>query len=148
MKKTTVMIAYNLSLKSIFLQSSTKTSVQLLRSLLAGGVAFTIDWSVLFILTEFFHIHYLLSSNIGFIFGLSVNYFISIVWVFHKRLLNKKHIEFTLFLIIGIIGLIMNGFFVWIFTEYIYFHYLVSKVFATAIVFSWNFTAKKLILFR
>jgi putative flippase GtrA len=90
MKKTTVMIACNPSLKSIFLQSSTKTSVQLLRSLLAGGIAFIIDWSVLFSLTEFFHIHYLISSTIGFIFGLSVNYFISIIWVFSQRFLNKK----------------------------------------------------------
>lgn len=148
MRCSKAMLAYTPGLRSIFLQSSTKTFIQLLRSLLAGGVAFAIDWSILFFLTEFFHIHYLISSNIGFIFGLSVNYFISIFWVFDKRSLNKKHIEFILFLIIGIIGLVMNGLFVWIFTEYVCFHYLVSKVFSTIIVFSWNFTAKKSILFR
>jgi putative flippase GtrA len=135
-------------LRSIFLQSSTKTSIQLLRSLLAGGVAFTIDWSLLFALTEFFHIHYLISSTIGFIFSLLINYFISIIWVFDKRFLNKKRVEFIIFLIIGIIGLLINSFFIWIFTEYANFHYLMSKVFATVIVFSWNFAAKKLILFR
>jgi putative flippase GtrA len=148
MKGTTVMIAYYPGLRSIFLKSSTKTSVQILRSLLAGGVAFAVDWSVLFFLTEIFHIHYLVSSIIGFIFGLSLNYFISISWVFNKRFINKKRAEFIVFSVIGIIGLLVNSLFVWVFTEYAYSHYLMSKVFATVIVFSWNFTAKKLILFR
>ncbi|MCD6109251.1 GtrA family protein [bacterium] len=90
---------------------------QLIRYTFAGGLAFIVDFGGLYILTEFAHIHYLISAAISFIFGLSVNYFISIKWVFDKRSISNKKIEFFIFGAIGIFGLGMNEFIIWLFTE-------------------------------
>ena len=129
------------------LSKSDKTSVQLLKYGFVGGMAYCVDFGSLFFLTEFIKIHYLISAAIAFILGLVTNYALSIFWVFPKRTLANKRTEFLLFSIIGLIGLGLNEVIIWFFTEFIHYHYLISKIFSTVIVFFWNFIARKKILF-
>lgn len=132
---------------SFILSKSDKTSIQLLRYGIVGGIAYSVDFGFLFFLTEFIKIHYLVSAAIAFILGLLTNYVLSILWVFPKRTLADKRIEFLIFSIIGLIGLGFNELIIWFFTELIHFHYLISKIFSTIVVFFWNFLARKKILF-
>lgn len=129
------------------LSKSDKTSVQLLKYGFVGGMAYCVDFGSLFFLTEFIKIHYLISAAIAFILGLVTNYALSIFWVFPKRTLANKRTEFLLFSIIGLIGLGLNEVIIWFFTEFIHYHYLISKIFSAVIVFFWNFIARKKILF-
>lgn len=106
------------------------------------------DYFFLWFLTEFIKIHYLISSAISFIIGLIINYSLSIKWVFDKRKLrNKKNIEFILFSIIGLVGLVINQLLIWFFTEKIRIFYLYSKLIAAIAVIIWNFTTRKVLLF-
>ena len=125
-----------------------KTHIQMFRYLFVGGAAFIVDFLSLFILTDFFGIYYLISAAIAFIIGLIANYFLSISWVFNKRKLKNRHIEFGMFAIIGIIGLGFNEIFIWFFTQDLQIYYLISKIFAAIIILFWNFFARKYILFR
>ena len=43
--------------------------IQFFRYGFAGGVAFLVDFSLLYILTDFFHIYYLISAALSFIPG-------------------------------------------------------------------------------
>lgn len=132
-----------------FLKNPTdNTFIQLFRYTFVGGVAFIVDFAALFVLTEYFHIYYLTSAALAFLLGLTVNYILSIVWVFSKHTLRNKWYEFGVFALIGIIGLGFNEFFIWFFTESVHFHYLLSKVVSTIFVYSWNFFTRKFILFR
>lgn len=132
---------------SFILSKSDKTSIQLLRYGFVGGIAYSVDFGFLIFLTEVFKIHYLISAAIAFILGLLTNYALSIFWVFSKRTLADKRIEFLIFSIIGLVGLGLNEAIIWFFTEFIHFHYLISKMFSTVVVFFWNFFARKKILF-
>ena len=49
---------------------------------------------------------------------------------------------------VGIVGLGLTELLMWLLTGKAGIHYLVAKVITTVIVFVWNFSAKKLILFR
>ena len=124
------------------------TAIQFMRYAVVGGVAFTADFALLFILTDGFGLHYLISAAAAFLLGLTVNYFLSVSWVFDLRALANKRAEFAVFAAIGLIGLGFNELFIWFFTEHVHFHYLVSKACATILVFLWNFVARKYILFR
>lgn len=137
----------NNRLASLFLGRSNKTSIQLLRYSFVGGIAYGVDFSSLFFLTEVIKIHYLISAAIAFTLGLLTNYSLSIIWVFPQRTLNNKRIEFLIFSIIGLVGLGLNEGIIWFFTEMIHFHYLLSKILSTVVVFSWNFLARKKMLF-
>ena len=124
------------------------TLIQLFRYTFVGGIAFIFDFSTLYILTEYFNIHYLISAAIAFLLGLTINYFLSIMWVFQKRSLKSKYIEFIVFALIGIIGLTLNEFIIWFFTEIVNIHYLLSKLISTVFVYLWNFFIRKYFLFH
>lgn len=124
------------------------TSIQLLRYTVVGGGAFIVDFISLFIFTDFFGVHYLISAALAFLLGVTINYISSIFWVFSKQTLGNKSLEFGIFIFIGIIGLGLNELFIWFFTEYVHFHYLLSKIVSTVFVYLWNFFSRKFILFR
>jgi len=121
--------------------------IQIFRYLFSGGVAFIVDYSALYALTEWGGLHYLLSSSISFMLGLIVTYVFSILWIFDVRSREKKWEEFLIFAGIGLVGLGLTELFMYLFTSVIGLHYLVSKIITTILVTAWNFSAKKLLLF-
>ena len=70
---------------------------QLFRYIIVGGIAFLVDYGLLFLLTEYFHFHYLLSATISFIAGLIVNYAISTRWIFRHSKLDNRLMEFIIY---------------------------------------------------
>lgn len=133
---------------TLFREKTDNTFFQLVRYTFVGGIAFLIDFGTLYILTEFAHLHYLLSAGIAFILGLLTNYFLSIRWVFATRNIRDKKLEFFIFAFIGLIGLGLNELFLWIFTDLSGLHYLFSKILTAILVYLWNFFVRKLILFK
>lgn len=133
---------------SAFKEKTDNTFLQLFRYTFVGGLAFIVDFGTLFILTEYLHFHYLISAGIGFTLGLTINYSISIKWVFTKRSFRNRKLEFILFMFIGLAGLGLNELFLWIFTDILMFYYLISKIITSILVYLWNFFARKIILFN
>jgi putative flippase GtrA len=121
---------------------------QLCRYGFVGAIAFAFDFVSLFALAHFGGVHYLVAAGMAFLIGLSVNYVLSIKWVFYIRSIGDKRIEFLLFGVIGLAGLGLNELFIWFFTEIAGFHYLASKIVSTMFVYLWNFFARKYSLFR
>lgn len=135
-------------IEKILTYKTDNSFIQLFRYTLVGGLAFIVDFGLLFIFTDIFRIYYLISAALAFLSGLTTNYILSIVWVFNKRRLRNKSFEFGIFALIGFIGLGFNELFIWFFTEQFHSHYLLSKIFSTGFVYLWNFSARKFMLFR
>lgn len=121
---------------------------QMFRYAIVGGVSFAVDYGLLYVLTECYGFHYLLSATISFIAGLAVNYLISIRWVFGKSKLSSRAAEFVVYGIIGVVGLLLNNLLLYLFTDHLHLHYMLSKLIAAAIVLAWNFLGRKIILFK
>ena len=118
---------------------------QIIKFGIVGGLAFLIDYSLLYVLTEFLKIHYLYSSIISFIVSLIFNYIASIKWVFdvsQKQTLK----DFIIFIILSTIGLGINQFVMYVMVEKINVWYMFSKIVATAIVMVWNFITRKIFI--
>lgn len=122
--------------------------IQIVRYFFSGGVAFLVDTGLLYVLTEFCEVYYLVSSIISFSIGLIITYLLSILWVFDNRNMKNRYAEFSVFVLIGVVGLGLTSLFMWFFTDKIGVHYIFSKIITTIIVFVWNFIAKKSLLFR
>ncbi len=123
--------------------------IQMFRYLVSGAVAFLVDAGLLAALTELFgREHLLIWTAIAFMCGLCITYLFSILWVFDKRSVSNRGAEFGIFLAIGLSGLGLTELFMWLFADKAGLHYLISKIITTVLVFIWNFTAKKSILFR
>lgn len=124
-----------------------KSKVQFIKYVVAGGIATVHDFVALYILTEFFQIYYLISATLAFTIGISINYFLSIKWVFNNRKFTNIYHEIMTFVLISLIGLILNNLILWILTESFLIFYIYSKAMATVIVLLWNYLAKKSIIF-
>lgn len=135
-------------LKKLLKDKTHNTIIQLFRSVIAGAVAFAVDFSSLFILTEFFKIYYLVSALFAFVLGVTTVYILSVLFVFPVRRIKNRGLEVLIFVFIGIVGLGLNQLFLWFFTEKVHIYYLFSKIIATIFVFLWNFSSRKFILYR
>ena len=132
-------------LYKLFIEETKDTKLQFFRYFFVGGFAAVVNIGLLFILTNFLHIHYLISNSIGFIGGLITNYILSKKLIFKTEKSFNKIAEFVIYAIIGIVGLVLDTLFMHLFTETIGFYYMLSKIISTALVFIWNFTGRKLL---
>lgn len=136
-------------MKKLFWHRTGNIWIQLMRYGISGFSATIVDFAILTILTEVFGEHLLLVwTAIAFVSGVAVTYLLSTHWVFNNRRISSKTTEMVIFLIIAVIGLALTELFMWIFASKIDIHYLLAKLIACMIVFFWNFSAKKYILFR
>lgn len=156
-------------LKSLFKGEAKGTLVQLFRYGFVGGAAFLVDFGVLYVLTKFVGMGPVLAATISFILGLITNYVLSIAWVFNNRKMGSRWMEFLIFALIGVIGLVFNDLIIHFFTscikeqmvtmlskifttltnaQIVQMNIMLSKIISTIIVFFWNFFARKLILFK
>ena len=134
--------------KRLFYGTTDRLLVQFVRYFFVGGFDFVVDFGLLYILTEYAGLHYLLSATLSFISGLLVNYIISCIWVFSTSKFKNRLVEFLFFAAIGVVGLLLNDALIWLFTDCIGTHYMFSKIVAAAIVYLWNFFARKYLVFR
>ena len=118
---------------------------QLFRFGIVGGLAFLIDSGVLFVLTEYFNVYYLVSSVISFIVSLIFNYILSIIWVFDVK--KKQTIkEIGLFVILSVIGLGINQVVMYVGADILHIYYMICKVISTFIVMVYNFITRKIFI--
>ena len=134
-------------LNELIAQRPHKLSIQAFRYVVVGGWAFLVDFSILYILTEFGRIHYLVSAALAFSIAIIVSYILSVTWVFSQRSVSNRLHEFVIFLIIGILGLLLTEALMYVFTDLLLYHYLESKIIATVAILFFNFTARKTLLF-
>ena len=114
----------------------------------ASAVALFVDFATLVLLTEVAGVYYLASAAVGFTLGIAVAYLLSVRWVFAARRLASIPVESAIFLLIGVAGLVINHIMMFGLTEGAHFPYAVSKIGSAGVVFTFNFIARKSVLFR
>ena len=127
----------------IFIEKTNNTKIQFFRYIFVGGISAIINIGSLYIFTEIVNLYYLLSNILGFLLGLITNYVLSKILVFTNEEKFNKIIEFTIYTIIGLIGLELDTLLLWLFTS-MGVYYLFSKIISTSLVFIWNFGARKI----
>lgn len=113
---------------------------------IVGFIAFVIDYGLLVFCTEILGINYLVSATISFTASVVFNYIASMRYVFtHKEDMSRRR-EFVIFVVLSVIGLGINNVLMWAGVELLHVHYLIVKIFATAVVMVWNFVTRKKLL--
>lgn len=119
---------------------------QIIKFGLVGGIAFAIDYGLLYICTDWFGIYYFVSSIISFSVSVIFNYVASIIWVFEVDQEKSKTKNFIIFIGLSIVGLGINQVIMWYGVEVLYLHYMLIKLLATGIVMIFNFITRKMFL--
>lgn len=119
---------------------------QLFKFGLVGGIAFLIDYGLLFICTEWFGIYYFISSIISFSVSVIFNYVASVLWVFDVDQKKSKTKNFIIFIALSIVGLGINQIIMYYGVEVLNLYYMLIKLIATFIVMIFNFITRKMFL--
>jgi putative flippase GtrA len=143
-----IKLALKFDLHGLLLKPNANIVIQAFRALFYGGIAFLADAIVLWILTATFGLHYQISNIISFIVGVLVNYVLAVRFVYKEKAKIAKTGEVTIYFLTAIIGLLLTAGLMWFFTDIVGLFYMISKFIAAVLVFAWNFTSRKVILYR
>ena len=88
----------------------------------------------------------MLSAAVSFTTGVTLNYFMCTGWIFKESKIKNKGVEMLLYFVISIIGLLINLVGIWLLTELLALHYMLSKLLATMATLVWNFLSRKYFL--
>lgn len=150
---------------------------QILKFAVVGGLSFVIDFVVYTIVVKVIpgKYSYILAGFAGFSISLIFNYLASMAFVFERKEDADRKKEFTIFLVLSLIGMLLNTILLWLYVEGIAgiqiirniheaifawisslgitffkdadeFIEICAKVFATAIVMVYNFVSRKMTL--
>jgi putative flippase GtrA len=91
---------------------------------------------------------YPVAAAVGFMTGLFLAYALSIGWAFDKRSVRNARVEFALFAGVGVAGLLLTESILWMLVGHLGAGPALGKLCAAGIVFTFNFGARKALLFR
>ena len=114
---------------------------------LVGASSTIIDWSIYLLLTRFGHLFYLMAKILSFSVAVFNSYTWNRRWTFRSNDPQKLR-QFIKFLVISLIGLVLNTAIMFSVVDYLKLSDLYGLVIATAIVTLWNFTANKFYTFK
>ena len=122
-----------------------------------GALSFVVDFGI-YTLAISLGCNYLIAGVLGFTISVICNYILSMKYVFVNNRDMSKQSEFIIFVVLSVIGLLLNEFLLWLFIDKIYYsseilRYTVStfwakmlaKVMAVGIVMVYNFVTRKCI---
>ena len=111
-----------------------------------GVVAFCIDYGLMVLLTEAFGVNYLLSTTISFVVSVIFNYLASMRFVFAHREGMSRRREFVTFVLLSVVGSVLNDALMWVGQDLLGVDYRITKIVVTAIVMVYNFITRKIFL--
>jgi putative flippase GtrA len=112
-----------------------------------GGLAFVADFAALAFFVTGLGMHYLWATLLAFLLGVWVNYQLSVRWVFSFRAIGYRGMEFTIFLVVGVVTLIASLGIMRLLVGEFGQHYLLAKSIAAAFTLIANFVGRRLLLF-
>ena len=133
-----------------------KLFAQIVKFGIVGFISFGIDYVTGLIVLN---LASLIGSVAGFTVSVIANYILSFKFVFERKEDMNKKVEFITFVVLSLIGMLLNSFLIWIVVGPIYggnvalqqnighnLIYTIAKVFSTAIVMVYNFVTRKIFL--
>lgn len=131
---------------------------EVLRFLITGVVCFAVEFVLLVLLKELFHIDTLIATPIAFLGSVTVNYLMCMAWVFEGTKNSGRATQLG-FLVTSAMGLLFNEVLMLAFRfllgeETVLFTifglavsmYMINKVLATLLVMVWNYFTKRAML--
>jgi len=104
-----------------------------------GLVGMSIDFSITWCCKERIRINKYLANTAGFSVAVINNFFLNYIWTFNHPS-GMITVALGLFIIIAVIGLLINNLLLYIFTDLFKIQFYFSKSFVVIGVFFWNFT--------
>ncbi|MBU4332084.1 GtrA family protein [Patescibacteria group bacterium] len=121
---------------------------QFIKFAIVGACCAVIDFGIYLILTRFANFNYLIANLISFSLAATANFIFNKFWTFRDYAKKRLHVQYIKFIIIAVCGLFLNELILYLLTDKLDLHDILSKTAATVIILSWNFTMQRAWTFK
>jgi putative flippase GtrA len=120
--------------------------IKFLKFCFVGLSGMVIDFGITWLLKEKIRINKYIANSTGFILAATSNYIWNRFWTFQSE---NNHIasEYFSFIMISMVGLVINNLLIYFFTDKVKLNFYLSKLIAIIVVTLWNFILNFLITF-
>ena len=118
-----------------------------------GGMAAIVEWVMFFLFSSIMSIDYLYATVFAFLFSTTANWILGRILTFKQSSYeNKRGMELILVFAVSLVGLVFNMLLMYLFVTILGMDTdmlkVLAKIFATGIVFVWNFLGRKIFVYR
>ncbi len=124
----------NLSERIPFLKQSRP-----LRYLIAGGTGAAVNFSILYALTEYAHIWYLLSATVAYVFAFVVSFILQKFWTFQNMQLEHISVQMALHITLSLSNIVAGVVLLFVFVEYVGIWYMFGQFISAALLACANY---------
>ena len=124
----------------------TELIVKFVRYCIVGSSGLGIDFFTTWVLKEKVVLNKYFSNSCGFILATSSNYYLNRIWTFNSINPDISK-EFSVFVIVSVIGLLINNILLFIFHKKYNNNFYFAKIIAIIITTIWNFLANNFYTF-
>lgn len=114
---------------------------------IVGGFCGLLDLVLLYLLTDIFGIWYIYSGIISFSIVSAISFFLNKNITFKDRNKNNTN-QYLRYTAVILVGMTINNFFLFAFTDILGIYYIVSRIFSSLIALIWNYSASKKFIFK
>jgi putative flippase GtrA len=122
-------------------------TVRFSRYTAVGLTTFAIDLAILWVLTDFFLVNYLLSAAIGFFIAVTINYFYCRRWVFVGTA-REFYKGYGYFIQFATVGVIITVGMMWLLTAVFAWHFMLVRISVALFVGISNYLANLFLNFK
>lgn len=108
--------------------------LQAMRFLVSGGTALLVNLFVLYFLTEYVGLWYLISSILSFLVAFAANFLMQKYWVFQSADRGKTRRQLPLLFFVSVVNLGINTVLLYALVEYAHLWYLLGQVVTSAVI--------------
>lgn len=113
------------------------------RFALVGLASLAVEYSLLLLLVEAWHVDYMLGTTAAFIASVAVNYALSLRYVFGHRAGMSRRREFTIFAALSAVGLGLNDLYMFVGVGMLNIGYQAMKLISTFFVTWYNYLSRR-----
>lgn len=123
-----------------------RTAQQLVRYLLVGSLSFVMEWSLLFCFHKVFGLWYLYANSAAFIIVFWLNFLLNRFWSFQSQ--ERFGRQILLYGILCLVNLGISNLMMFALHGFLKIEVMIAKVFAVALIVSWNFILYKKVIYK
>lgn len=131
-----------------FFWTQIKKRERIVRYIIAGGMATGVSLILLYGLTEWLGLWYLLAATWAFIGGFFVSFFLQKLWAFQDNSRAKTRRQMTIFLLIALTNLINNALLMYVLVDIFKVWYLLAQAIVLALIAFWTYNALRIFVFK
>ncbi len=114
----------------------------------SGGMGAVTNIGLLFILTHYFGIYYIISGIISFTLSISVTFFLQKRLTFKDTTAHDIHKKFATFTLIAIVNLCINTLLLYFLVEKLGVYYVLAQILSSGVIAFWSYFAYKFFVFK